>query len=78
MLLFFSAPFSVPVTVVKPSKMSRHPEAPAHAAEPAAHVAPRCETADQRQRILERLTGAVSTLTHRAGGRWEIFRLATP
>ena len=46
MQLYFSAPFSILITMVKPLKKSRHPEAPAPAAEPAAREAPRRETAD--------------------------------
>ena len=46
--------------MTKLSKKSRLPEAPAPAAEPAPRVAPRRKTADQRLRILERLTTGLS------------------
>src|SRR5271169_391120 len=42
--------------MAKLSKKARHPEAPALAVEPAPRVAQRLEAADQRSRILERLT----------------------
>jgi hypothetical protein len=46
--------------MAKLSKQSRRPEAPAPAVEPAPRVAPRRKTADQRLRILERLTTGLS------------------
>src|ERR1700679_730285 len=48
--------------MAKLSKKSRFPEAPAPAAEPARRVAPRRKTADQRLRILERLTTGLSVV----------------
>jgi hypothetical protein len=48
--------------MAKLSKKSRRPEAPAPAAEPARRVAPRRKTADQRLRILERLTTGLSVV----------------
>ena len=48
--------------MAKLSKKSRRPEAPAPAAEPAPRVAPRRKTADQRLRILERLTVGLSVV----------------
>src|SRR5277367_3645738 len=42
--------------MAKLSKKSRRPESPGLAVEPAPRVAPRLEAADQRSRILERLT----------------------
>jgi len=46
--------------MTKLSKKSRRPEAPAPAVEPALRAAPRRKTADQRLRILERLTCGLS------------------
>ena len=46
--------------MAKLSKMSRRPEAPAPAAEPTRRVAPGRKAADQRLRILERLTSRLS------------------
>ena len=46
--------------MAKLSKKSRRPEAPAPVVEPAPRVAPRRKTADQRLRILERLTTGLS------------------
>ena len=48
--------------MTKLSKKSSPPEAPAAAAEPAPRVAPRRKTADQRLRILERLTSGLSVV----------------
>src|ERR1700678_3049963 len=48
--------------MAKLPKKSRGPEPPAPAAEPARRVAPRRKTADQRLRILERLTTGLSVV----------------
>jgi hypothetical protein len=48
--------------MAKLSKKSRRPEAPALAVEPAPRVAPRRKTADQRLRILGRLTVGLSVV----------------
>jgi hypothetical protein len=48
--------------MAKLSKKSSRPEAPAPTVEPALRVAPRRKTADQRLRILERLTCGLSVV----------------
>src|SRR5271170_4431815 len=53
---FFIALLRPDSPMAKLSKKTRHPEAPALAVEPAPRVAQRLEAADQRSRILERLT----------------------
>jgi hypothetical protein len=48
--------------MAKPSKKPHRPEAPVAAVAPAPRVAPRRKTADQRLRILERLTTGLSVV----------------